>query len=87
MSPEDQNELDALTNNRHSCRRKWVDALSTLATNGQPHPTVLQYEGLERLLHSLKISQQRLDDFERTRDREIASAGPDTRAVVTACAS
>ena len=67
MSPVDQNELDALTNHRQLCRRKWVDALSNLATNGRPHPTVPQYEGLERLLRSLKISQQRIDRFERTR--------------------
>jgi hypothetical protein len=66
MTPEDQNEFDALTNERHICRRRWVDALSTLATNGRPHPTVVQYEDLERLLRSLKISQQRVDDFERT---------------------
>ena len=66
MSPEDQNELDVLTNERQVCRRQWVNALSTLVTNGRPHPTVVQYEGLERLLRSLKISQQRVDTFERT---------------------
>jgi hypothetical protein len=66
MSPVDRNERDALLENRHSCRRNLLDALSNLATNGRPYPTVAQYELLERVLRSLKISQQRLDDFART---------------------
>jgi hypothetical protein len=67
MSPEDRNELDVLTQHRQGCRRRWLDALSDLATNGRLHPTVSQYEGLEHLLRSLKISQLRLDEFARTR--------------------
>jgi hypothetical protein len=54
MSPVDENEFAALTSHRQICRRKWIDALSNLATNGRLHPTVLQYEGLERLLRSLR---------------------------------
>jgi len=69
MSPEDQNELTVLTSERERCHRKWVDGLSTVATNGRIHPTGRQYEGLERLLRSLKISQQRLDSFSRALDR------------------
>jgi hypothetical protein len=67
MSPEDQNEFDVLTLDRQTCRQTWVAALSDVATSGRLHPTVKQYEGLERLLRALRISQQRLDDFERTR--------------------
>ncbi|HET7609514.1 MAG TPA: hypothetical protein VFL84_12610 [Gammaproteobacteria bacterium] len=69
MSPADQNELTVLTNERERCHRNWVDGLSTVATNGRIHPTGRQYEGLERLLRSLRISQQRLETFERGLDR------------------
>ena len=69
MRPEDQNELDVLTNERQRCHRNWVEGLSAVATNGRTHPTVRQYEGLERLLRSLRISQQRLETFERALDR------------------
>ena len=67
MTPGEQTELTALTEHRLECRLAWVGALSNLATNGAQYPTVPQYVHLQRLLGALLMSQQRMDDFNRSR--------------------
>jgi hypothetical protein len=61
MNRADEVELAALRDHRRGCRIAWIGALSYLATAGQPYPSVDQYERLENLLRSLKLSQRRID--------------------------
>lgn len=57
-------EFKALCDHRLACRVAWLEALSDLHGHvAGGHPTVAQYERLERLLASLKVAQRRIDDF------------------------